>query len=40
LPTWIDVAQPVSNVRRHAIGKNFRMATFLLELRRAGDEET
>ena len=39
LLTWFDVAQPVSNVRRYAIGRNFRMATFLLNLRRTGDWE-
>ena len=39
LLTWFDVAQPVSNVRRYAIGRNFRIVTFLLNLRRAGDWE-
>ena len=37
LLTWFDVAQPVSNVRRYAIGRNFRIVTFLLNPRRAGD---
>ncbi len=36
LLTWFDVAQPVSNVRRYAIGRNFRIATFLLNLSAQG----
>jgi hypothetical protein len=36
LLTWFDVAHPVSNVRRYAIGRNFRIATFLLNLSAQG----
>ena len=36
LLTWFDVAQPVSNVRRYEIRRNFRMAKFLLNLHGTG----